>query len=101
MRGSPIAGLSMLVAVGAISLPLLASTTSAVAASPRTTLSIGRQLAELEGPDITGGLENLGFGYSVAISGSTVVVGAYGTHTGAGRAYVFTKTATGWTQTPS
>jgi hypothetical protein len=94
------ARLSLLAAVGAISLPLLAGTTSAGAASPRTTPPIGRQLAELEGPNIIGGLENLGFGYSVAISGTTVVVGAYGTHTGAGRAYVFTKTATGWTQTP-
>ena len=38
------------------------------------------------------------FGYSVAISGTTVVVGADDHANGAGRAYVFTKTANGWKQ---
>ena len=38
------------------------------------------------------------FGDSVAISGTTVVVGADGHAKSAGRAYVFTKTAGGWKQ---
>ena len=65
MRKSRVAGLSAFVAVGAISLPLLASTAAAVAASPRTTTSIGTQLAELNGSDTVAGDR---FGDSVAIS---------------------------------
>ena len=41
-----------LIAVGAISLPLLAGTTSPVAANPRTTPPIGTQLAKLKGSDL-------------------------------------------------
>jgi hypothetical protein len=53
-----------------------------------------KQAAELEGSNTTSGD---GFGDSVAISGTTIVVGApY--HANVGRAYVFTKTATGWKQ---
>ena len=37
-----------------------------------------------------------GFGDSVAVSGRTVVVGAFLHASSAGRAYVFTETATGW-----
>ena len=48
-RHKRIASLSVLLAIGAICLPLLASTTSAVAAAPRTTSPIGKQLAELKG----------------------------------------------------
>jgi len=72
MRKSRIAGL---IAVGAISLPLLASNASAVAASPRAPPPIGTQLAELKGSDI---VARDGFGISVAISGTTVVVGVLG-----------------------
>ena len=84
------------IAVGAISLPLLAGTVSAVGASPRTTSVLGwKQVTELKGSDtVTGD----GVGFSVAISGSTAVVGAYGHTSYAGRAYVFTKTGSGWTQ---
>jgi len=39
------------------------------------------------------------FGNSVAIPGSTVLVGAYGHNTGSGVAYVFNDEASGWTQT--
>jgi hypothetical protein len=80
---------SALLAVGAISLPLLASTASTVAASPRTRPPIGKQLAELEGSGTVAGAD---FGMSVAISGTTLV--AENEHT----LYVFTKTATGWKQ---
>jgi hypothetical protein len=38
------------------------------------------------------------FGTSVAISGTTAVVGAYAHADGAGRAYVFTKRVGGWEQ---
>jgi hypothetical protein len=93
---SRIAYPSALVAVVAISLPLLGSTTSAVAATPRKTPPIGKQLAELKGPD-SNTLPQ--FGTSVAISGTTAVVGATGYGGAAGLAFVFTKTATGWKQT--
>ena len=95
MRTSRIASLPALLAVAAISLPLLAGTSSAVAASPRTTPPIGTQLAELKGSDTVAGDF---FGYSVALSGSTAVVGAYVHANSAGRAYVFTESATGWNQ---
>ena len=67
--------IASLIAVGALSLPLLASTTSGVAASPRTSPSIGTQLAMLKGSDT---VANDFFGMSVAISGTTAVVGAPG-----------------------
>ncbi len=93
MRGSRVAGFF---AVGAISLPFLTSSTSAVAASPRAAPAIGMQLAELVGSDTVAGDY---FGSSVTISGTTAVVGA-GYHAKiAGRAYVFTKTGAGWKQT--
>jgi hypothetical protein len=38
------------------------------------------------------------FGNSVAISGSTVVVGAWGENQGAGAAYVFVRSGTAWSQ---
>ena len=94
MRESRMASLSALLVVGAISLPLLASTTSAVAASPRTTPPIGGQLAELKGSGTVAGDE---FGDSVAISGTTAVVGAH-FHAGGGQAYVFTETGGVWKQ---
>jgi hypothetical protein len=50
------------------------------------------QVAELKGSDTVAGDD---FGYAVAVSGTTVLVGA----SNASRVYVFTKSATGWTQT--
>jgi hypothetical protein len=95
-RSKPrIASLWVLLAIGAISLPLLASITSAVAATRRATPPIGKQLAELRGYDtVTGDY----FGGAVAISGTTAIVGADSHAKDAGRAYVFTKTAKGWKQ---
>jgi hypothetical protein len=52
-------------------------------------------LAVLEGSDTVAGDE---FGFSVAISGTTAVVGAPDAQHGAGRAYVFARVATGWAQ---
>ena len=63
-------------------------------ASPRATPPIGTQLAELKVP---GALVD--YGASVAVSGQTAIVGAPGLGNTPGRAYVFTKTAAGWTQT--
>ena len=48
MHKSRMAHVSAILAAGAISLPLLASTTSAFAASPRATAPIGTQLARLK-----------------------------------------------------
>ncbi len=87
--------IASLIAVGTISLPLLAGTTSAVAANPRIMSRIGTQLAELKGSD---GVALDFFGSSVAISGNTAIVGAPGHAKAAGRAYVFARTPTGWAQ---
>jgi len=54
------------------------------------------QTAELQGSDTAG---NDKFGYPVAISGSTIVAGAFQHEQYTGRAYVFAKTAGGWKQT--
>jgi hypothetical protein len=54
-----------------------------------------RQVAVLAG---SGTVANDYFGGSVAASGTTIVVGAPGYASGAGRVYVFTKGTTGWQQ---
>ena len=88
--------LSALFVVGAISVPLLAGCSSTPSAtSPRNLAPIEGQLEELKGSDT---VASDSFGVSVAISGSTAVVGSSGTSY-VGRAYVFTKTASGWKQT--
>ncbi len=92
MRRSLIGGLLVVVAT---SLPLLVSPASAVAASPRVAPSIGKQLAELKGSDT---LTGDAVGVSVAISGTTAIVGAPGSAKDAGRAYVFTETAAHWNE---
>ncbi len=95
------------------------SDTTVVVGAPNHAKDVGRayvftntaagwtQVAELKGSDTVG--RNY-FGYSVATSGTTVVVGAPGvvaapagnglpaTVGSPGRAYVFTKTAAGWKQ---
>jgi hypothetical protein len=53
------------------------------------------QQAELTASD---GAANDSFGRSVAISGSTAVVGAEGHQSGRGAAYVFVKSGTAWSQ---
>ncbi len=54
-----------------------------------------KQAAELRSSDATAGDM---FGYRVAVSGTTAVVGALNHASFAGRAYLFTKTAAGWKQ---
>jgi hypothetical protein len=51
------------------------------------------QSAELSPSDASSGAE---YGYSVAVSGNTVVVGAIHANDGAGAVYVFTRRSTGW-----
>jgi hypothetical protein len=58
--------------------------------------ALWKQTAELRGSDTTTGDY---FGISTAISGTSVVVGAYDHAKDAGRAYVFAKTASGWKET--
>ena len=84
-----------LLVVAATSLPFLVSPASAVAASPRATPSIGKQLAELKGSDT---LTGDAVGVSVAISGTTAIVGAPGSAKDAGRVYVFAETAAHWNE---
>jgi hypothetical protein len=84
----------------------ISGTTAVVGASYRASM-VGRayvfaettagwkQVAELRISDTVVGDV---FGDSVAISGTTIVVGAPGYGDDAGRAYVFTKTASGWRQ---
>jgi nucleoside-specific outer membrane channel protein Tsx len=91
MRKSLTASLSALLTVGAVCLPLLAGCSTT---APRTGPATGKQLAELKGSDTVGSDE---FGTSVAVSGTTAVVGTSGSSY-AGRAYVFTKTSSGWKQ---
>jgi len=83
---------AVLVAALALAVAPVAATGAAGVVKSRTTPSVGTQLAELEGSNF--------FGFSVAMSGKTVIVGAPGnTAYGApGAAYVFTKTSTGWNQ---
>lgn len=69
------------------------SLTGAVYVFTRTA-STWSQQAELTASD---GVAGDYFGTSVAISGSTVVVGAYGKNSGAGAAYVFGRSGTAWT----
>jgi len=84
------------VMAAAICLPLLMDANLAAAASrPPTAASVGMQLAELKGSDSVLGDE---FGYAVAISGTTAIVGAPGRDRDAGRAYVFSKSGNSWKQ---
>jgi hypothetical protein len=53
------------------------------------------QQAELTASDAA---ENDFFGYSVALSGTTALIGAYGKNSGAGAAYVFVRSGTSWSQ---
>jgi len=55
-----------------------------------------KQTAELKGSDTVKGDY---FGGAVAISGNTIVVGSVGSASTAGRVYVFTRNASGWSQT--
>jgi hypothetical protein len=81
--------------MAAISATILAGPVSAVVASPQTAAPVGKQLAELKGSDTLAGDA---VGVSVAISGTTAIVGAPGYAKDAGRAYVYTGAAGHWDQ---
>jgi hypothetical protein len=59
------------------------------------TAGVWKETAELKGSDTTAGDF---FGYSVAISGTTAIVGAENIANKAGAAYVLTKTSAAWPQ---
>mgnify|MGYP000008805122 CR=1 FL=1 len=69
-----------------------------------STLPVGTQIAKLAPTDVTGDFQ--GFGDSVALSsdgstafiGATVSRGGYGAYPPAGSAYLFSRTADGWTE---
>jgi FG-GAP repeat len=88
---------ALLVATALVSTGLMVgATTRPGVVTQQTTPPVGKQLAELAPP---GAPVYDWFGNSVAVSGNTIVVGApavAGASSGFGRAYVFTKTATGW-----
>ncbi len=95
--GASVAASSSTIVVGAPAAPLLSSGFGR--AYVFTKMATGwRQRAELENPDTIG---PDWFGDSVAVSGSTIVVGAPAISvlsSGLGRAYVFAKTVGGWHQ---
>ncbi len=85
----------------AIAVVAALSSAPAVAAAShiRTmTSSIGALIATLSDPAATA---NDFFGTSVAVSGTTAVVGAYDTNSAQGTAYIYTKTTAGWSTTPA
>ena len=86
--------LAVLIVVVPLVLVPVAIAGAAAAARSHATPPIGTQLAELKGSDTVVGDK---FG-AVAISGTTLVVGAPGHANSVGSAYIFTKTATGWKQ---
>ena len=74
----------------------LSSSVQLADADPQAGSSAGAPTAVLSGRDT---VTNDYFGTCVAISGDVLVAGSYGHGSGAGAAYVFTKTSTGWEQT--
>jgi hypothetical protein len=84
-----------ILALATTSLSLLVSPASPVAASPRTAPPVGTLINELKG---SGAVAGDAVGVSVAISGSTAVVGAPGYAKDVGWVYVFTHSSAGWKQ---
>ncbi len=92
--GASVAVSSSTIVVGAPTAPLLPSGVGRAYVFAKTATG-WHQSAELEGPDALG---PDWFGDSVAVSGSTIVVGAFGHASEAGRAYLFTQDSNGWHQ---
>jgi hypothetical protein len=77
----------------------VAQPTSASAARSATTPdTLGALLATLADPATTAGDH---FGFTVAVSGTTAVVGAPSSGASAGNAYIYEKGASGWQTTPT
>jgi len=92
MRVSRSVGAAVVLTAGVAAVPIALVASAGAATTPH----IGRQLAELKGSGTVAGDY---FGYAAAISGTTAIVGAPNFDVGLGRAYIFTKTASGWKQT--
>ncbi len=84
----------LLVITGSFMLLGVSGTSGAARTTPGTA-TIGKALTELRGSDTAAGDF---FGDSVAISGTTAVVGAQDHAHNAGRAYVFSRNQAGWSQ---
>ncbi len=92
-----------LVTIGAVGVLTLLATvvqpTSGSAATPATTRnSSGALLATLSDPAATAGDR---FGFTVAVSGTTAVVGSPTSSASAGTTYIYDKGASGWPTTPT
>ncbi len=74
-----------------------ASSVDAAQISTQPSTPIGALLATLQNPGTTTGF----FGWSVAVSGTTVVVGAVSPDITGGAAYIYVKGASGWPTTPT
>ena len=79
---------------GLVALP---ATVGATEQATRSNTPLGALLATLDDPAATNAL----FGSSVAVSGTTAVIGASGTKNGSGTAYIYVKGASGWPTKPS
>jgi hypothetical protein len=75
-----------------------AATSTPVRSTPIGSSPIGELLAALADPKAP---RQDYFGASVAVSGTTAIVGAIGTHRLAGAAYIFIKGASGWPSKPT
>ena len=87
---------NLLMVAGAVFASTWLAPTSAAEARalrPYAVLSVGQQVAELSGSDARSGEW---FGNSVAVSGTTIVVGTPFHNSCEGGAYVFVRTPTGW-----
>lgn len=99
MHRAHLTKLIALTTTGAFLIALVAVTTGGAAANTVSAPARSpgwKQVAQLKGSDTVAGDE---FGTAVAISGTTAVVGASYCDNLAGRAYVFTETTSGWSQT--
>jgi FG-GAP repeat len=76
---------TFLIGLASFAATVLPASASAVSTSVRST-PIGALLAKLRDPAATSGDY---FGYSVAVLGKTAVVGAFGTDSYAGAAYIY------------
>src|ERR1700722_3694744 len=94
-----VAAAALVIGVGAFAATALpvTSANAAVSTSVRST-PIGALLATLSDPGATGYSY---FGVSLAVSGKTAIVGAYGPNSDAGAAYIYVKGASGWPTTPT
>ena len=83
-------------AAPAVNLPTISSAGAGQAqGAPAPLALLAAEQAELTGPLTT---HDAYFGYSVAVSGDTVLVGAYRTDSWEGSAYVFVRTGATWAQ---